>query len=166
MPTDAFDIDVVPDDGGYLTPDEEIAALEDLLDPTDADVVTGATGAEPYGRSWNLNGDVTQFVYGVESVKVWAETVLHIERYSFPIIHEDVGVEDLADIVGKADSPELRGLSERDVAEALLTHDRVTNVGDFLWRADDEVLYMSATLEIDGNEEVRLVDVPIGLEAD
>ena len=162
----ADDISVVPDDGIDITPDQEIAVL-DALDLASAAPIEPES--EPFGRSWNFNanvsGDATQFVYGVDSVRVWAETVVQIARFSSAIVDEHIGLDGLDEMVGQIDSPEIRGVSETDIEEALLVHDRITGVGDFVWEAADEALLMSATIEIDGDEEVRLTAVPVGMEA-
>jgi len=163
--TNSFDIAVVPDDGISLTPDDELAALADIQ-TVDADAVFD--DAEPLGRSWNFNanllGTATQWVHGTESVYVWASIVLQIERYAFPILDEDVGMEDNAGIIGQVDAPGRHSQAEYDITEALMVHDRITGVGDFVWETRDEVLLMSATLEIDGDEEIQLTDIPVGME--
>lgn len=165
MAADPFDIEVVPDDGVSLTPDDELAAL-DNIQTVDADAAPD--DAEPFGRSWNFNanllGTSTQWVHGAESVYVWANIVLQIERYAFPLLDEDVGVEDNARIIGQPDAPGRHSQSEHDITEALMVHDRITGVGDFVWEMQGEALLMSATLEIDGDEEIQLTDIPIGME--
>lgn len=172
--TDFDSIELIPaEDEDVLTPDEELAAL---IDPDDIPFVEvdSSDDTAPIGRTWLYNfeddgfGTTAQPVSDITPIVMVAQVALRTKRLQHEIFPDDFGMEDPDVMIGRMDDPELRAFYMHDVEDTLLAaHDRITGVGDFLWLRDedDEIAYMDATLEIDGDINVRLEGVPLGTQA-
>jgi hypothetical protein len=156
------DFELIPADTEDLSVDDELAGL---VDPDDLDLAfVEDDEAKPFGKSvWlDVDNDPSRppvVVYDVDSFIVWATIALKTEMGRWPIFPDDFGMEDPARLIGHADDVELRAEYMRDVRDTLMQHDRVTNVGGFVWHLlddSDEVGGYDVTVELDGDKEVVL----------
>lgn len=171
--TDFGAFELIPAGADELTPDEELAGLVDPDAIPFAEVDT-ADETSPIGKTWlfdfdnNTFGTTAQPVDGITSVIMVAQVALRTQRLQHEILPDDFGMDDPDALIGKMDDPELRAYFMRDVEDTLIAaHDRITGVGDFLFLRDpdDEISYMDATVEIDGEINVRLEGIPLGAGA-
>jgi uncharacterized protein DUF2634 len=131
---------VPADDDDEVTPDDDIeaaaasalAAAEGLDDAAD-------DAPEPYGMTWQFDprtgrfvrhGGAPAVVTGRDSLIVWAMTALHTRAYAHPAVDGGFGVEGLNESVGKVATAEHEADLEEAIHEALMQHDRVSDVTD------------------------------------
>lgn len=154
--------ELIPAEPAAATPDEELAELDIEVDDS--------ADPAPIGYSWQLDFDTGQFartpliVRGEDAVVMVAQVALRTRRGMHPIFDDDFGMEDPDSMLGFVDEAERRATYVRDTTETLLAcHERITDVSDFtfLRDADDEIAYVDLTIEIDGDDEIRLEGVPL-----
>jgi hypothetical protein len=162
------DFELLPAGEEDFTPDEELASLTDpdsLPESIDTDTET-----LPLGRSWLWDFDARRMgarpqpVHGVMAVVMVAQVALRVRRGYHYWIPGDLGMDDPDVLIGQVEDSELIATYQQDMREALLScHDRITDVTDFVFTHDDdeEVAYVDLTIEIDGDEDVRLEGVPL-----
>jgi hypothetical protein len=163
MATDAdfTDFELIPAGADALLDEEDIPATTALEDP-------------PIGRSWLIDFDETSPTYGQftgdpahgnDAVVMVAQVAMRSRRGWHPVFDDEFGLDDPEIMLGEPiDDTEKRAFHARDISETLLAcHDRITSVGDFLFLtdADDEIVYVDLTIEIDGDDEVRLEGLPL-----
>jgi hypothetical protein len=161
------EFELIPAEADDFTPDEELA---DLVAPDDVEDVESGEEAIPLGRTWQMNYDTGTMgarplpIGGYQSVVMIAQLALRTKRGLHEIFDDDFGLDRPDVQLGQVDTAEYRALMQRDVVETLLTcHERITRVGDFLftYNPDDEVMYVDLSIEIDGEEDIRLEGVPL-----
>lgn len=96
--------------------------------------------AVPLGRTWRFDWAQGRFISrgaspaeteGKGAVEEWCQMALHSARGAHAVFPEDFGVEDPeADVGGLPSSSSLVSLEDR-LREALLRHDRITDVEEF-----------------------------------
>jgi len=148
------DFDLLPPDPALVNPD---LALDAALAPVD-DMQPDAP--IPFGKSWQFDFITGQFVrrgslpaetYELDTLVVWVEKTLRTAAYTYPIYTDSYGIDTSEPIIGETWSDEMLGPLQDVVTEALLTHDRITDVTDFSAYQDpfDEILYASFTVVTD-----------------
>lgn len=160
-------LELLPADTDVFSLDEELAELADPEDVPDFDVEEETL---PVGRTWFIDletgtgGPSPAVLRGNDAVVMLAQIALRTRRGEHVIFDDEFGMDDPEGMLGFADEAERRALYERDVSETLLAcHDRITNVSDFLFirDPDEEEIYVDLSIEIDGDEEVRLEGVQV-----
>lgn len=158
--------------GEDTDPDEELAAFAEL---DDVSPVEEEDEAQPFGRSWLFDFDTgrmassPQPVQGLDALVMWCQLALRTMRMAHPIFGDEYGMTEPDRLLGWIDDAERRALYVADARATLLGHDRVTDVRDFQFSisSDERVMYMSCTVEVDGDAEeleahtIRLEEVPL-----
>lgn len=148
--------ELLPADGPDILPDDELAAA---LEARDAAQVAGTP--LPFGRGWAFDfqrGDLMMHgasparVSGIDQLKVWAEKALRTSRFAHPIYGDSFGIDDV-DLIGRPLSSDLVGAYELAVTQALTAHDRISDVKDFSYTANGEVLEVNFTIVVDEGDE-------------
>lgn len=162
--------ELLPEEEAEITPDEE---LELLLAPTD--VASEGEDIEeppmPLGRGWPFDFQTGQFgragfapaaTSGVDHLRTWIEKTLRTARFAHPIYTDDYGTEWPEPLIGAPFTPALAGKVSNAVEDALLQHDRITQVKDFFFEGgpESDLLAISFTVVLD-DEELSLENVPI-----
>lgn len=153
--------ELLPADGPDILPDDELAAALDVRTAAEDSGVP-----LPFGRGWAFDFAAGDFVAhgasparvgGIDQLKVWAEKALRTSRYAHPIYGDSFGVDDI-DLIGRPLDQDLVGQYERAVIEALLVHDRISEVKDFAYTgsSDSEVLEVSFTIVVDEGDEIAV----------
>lgn len=177
----------LPEDD-FIAPDAdvELDALEDegaggavLLSPDDeADLVIAESPPAPLGRSWAFDFDKGTFLRnggrgpletrGLATLRSWIEKCLYTDRGAHPVSPPEYGVDGLTDIIGDPmNEGVVAGLEER-IRDALLFHERITDVRDFahylgsVEGGDEEIVYISFTVLTDAGEEIAVYDFSLG----
>jgi hypothetical protein len=150
------DFDLLPADT-ILSPDD---ALQKALGLTIDDDVVEEEPIVSFGRGWSFDFIEKQFVQrgrtpaeatGLAQLAVWVEKCLRTPRNAFSIYSPEFGVDHLHEFVGHPITPEMVGKMARDIEDALLVHDRISNVKDFEFEVaeEGEVLLVSFTVVTD-----------------
>lgn len=152
------------------TPDQRLEAALSGLTPT-ADPDTQI----PFGRGWDYDFVNNTFlqrnhtpaeVSGTAQLRVWIEKTLRTARFAHPIYDEQYGVDGLWEAFGHNFNPGLIGRLEQHTREALLVHDRITQVTDFTFdgSANSSALYMSFRVLVDDDtsSDLSFSGVPLG----
>lgn len=145
-----------------VTPDDNLrlAALEATT--TGLDPVPDTLGAV-VGRGWAFDFATGQFarqgaspavVSGENQLKSWIEKTLYTSRFAHPIYTSEYGTEGLVDIIGKLHEPGSEHTIEIAVRDALIVHDRITNVTDFSFAPVGESLEIGFTVVLDDGTTV------------
>ena len=113
------------DDLEEFAPDEDLEESADILP------------AQPYGFTWRFDlaaGDImlddggnALTVEGIGTVMEWINHTLGITRFETSIYGTDIGT-DLNSLIGSKEDEYILARSKREITEALLKHDRITEV--------------------------------------
>ncbi len=149
-----------------LTGADELAAAAAVInDPLTEDDIEPTP---PFGRTWLFDFEVGQFVVqggepvrlegGLESLRMWMLMALTTRRFATMIHSDEFGIEYEEELVGRTVDALTRTVYIQAVREALLIHDRITEVDDFEFEIEDdgETLSASFTVTTDASEFVRL----------
>lgn len=165
---------VLPTDFPSISAEENLRlAAEEALTALDAAPITGESAIEPpvsFGRGWAFDFGTGQFVRFGQSparideetqLQVWIEKTLYTARYAHPIYSFEYGMEPpLADFVGQANTPGFTSSIATAIKNALIVHDRITDVTDFQFSTEDEYLEVSFTVNLDNGDTLT---VPLSL---
>lgn len=169
------DLDLLPPDADDFTFNDEadeVEGFDQLADLEDGDEVL------PVGRSWawivdDQTGNLTMGrrpteVEGNMAVIQVAQIALRTRRGASPLFPEYFGMDNPDRLFGHIpDDAERRAVYIRDAKECLMTcHERITDVDDFIFLEDPtdaQRLYVDIEIEIDGEEQVTLETVPVGV---
>ncbi|MET0604182.1 MAG: DUF2634 domain-containing protein [Baekduia sp.] len=150
---------LVPADD-VLTADQQLgAALSGLVPTANPDV------PRPLGRGWAMDSETGELVMrgnapaevsGVDQLMVWMEKTLRTARLAHPIYSDSYGADNPFGEVGFQFTPGLAGILIKRITDALLVHDRITAVKDFIFNGapDDEVLLVNFTVVLDEETEI------------
>lgn len=153
-----------------LSGEEELAAAESVFDEPEVE----AEERIPFGRSWLFDFEKQEFVLqgtdpapasGMDSLKMWILNTLYTSRFSSPIHSDDYGIEVPDDILGSPVDAMVTGIIERSITEALMVHDRITEVERFTFATDEEdgtILYVDFVVTTDDGSETLISNVPVG----
>lgn len=160
--------DFIPQDSSGFTEDD---ALDEILFPgAIPEVVLEEDDIAPIGRTVLMDFDVgragtrPQWVTDSLAVIQVAQVALRTRQGEHAMFSDGFGTPDPDDGIGYVDSAQSRAVATQNMKDTLLNcHERITNVGDFLFQADEsgEILYVDLTIEIDSDAEVRLTGVPL-----
>jgi len=136
--------------------------LPDTLDLGDAPPESEPT---PFGKSWAWDfargrfkryGSSPAPVWDINNLKVWIQLVLNIGRFAHPIYEDDIGVDQDHMMIGQlAQDPAAQALYMTTVADALMVHDRITDVTNFDFTDDpddDEAVDVYFEVTVDDGE--------------
>jgi hypothetical protein len=163
--------ELLPVDQDLITADEELAAISEELGD-DFDTYTEAA-PRAFGSTWAFDirrrrftryGGAPVRVSGIDSLRVWIEFTLQLARLAHPIFTEDYGVDDPWTLIGQPLTAELVADYEDYVTDALMQHDRIESVDDFIFTPDDDQLLISFTVTTNGPdaETLRVSNLPVG----
>ncbi len=166
MPESPFPtFELIPAEDDEFTPDDELA---EFLDPDDIPEREEEQVTLPIGRNLVFDPNTGQltdtWVTGDLSVVQIAQIALRVKRGIHGMFDNDFGMTDPDALIGYTDDIERRAAYQRDVSETLLSsHERITAVGDFLFLTDplSEIAEVDLSIEIDGDNEIRLEGVPL-----
>ena len=141
--------------GESLIPGDDVdqrvdAAVASALatEPDEAEVET-----LPFGSSWQFDFETGLFVregsgaqraYGEAAIAMWCMMALSSTRFAHDVFSEAFGTESTDDLLGQAMTGEIASEYEARMRDALLVHDRIVAVEDFMVEFDPA----SDTLEI------------------
>jgi hypothetical protein len=153
-----------------LTADSELTAVDAALEPAGDPVADDSPRV--YGRGWAFDFVSGQFtrggnspleVTGLAQLRMWIEKTLRTARMAHPIYSDDYGIDQPYSVIGQPFTPGAAGRYARAISDALLVHDRITQIKDmtFTGGPNDVVLAVSFTVVTD-EEEATFEDIPIG----
>lgn len=159
----ATDYELVPDSDLELSSDDE---LDSALggEEVEESLETEATPL-PYGRTWVFDFNTNRFVrygsapaeaWGKDALRMWCMTALHTMRGAHPILDDEFGIEDPYSLIGHPDSAENQSIWESDVRDALLQHDRILDVTDFVFEHNELADYLDVSFVIVTDDEDRV----------
>jgi hypothetical protein len=136
----------------FLPKDDTLSADEELeaaFWDDDPDVVfeTELPTRKAFGRTWQFDFGTRRMVRqgsrpaqidGLNNLRQWIETVLYVAADAHPIFPDDYGMSDPDIMIGKEYSPALQQDFQDQVVDALLYHDKIKAVDNFVFEYDDE----------------------------
>lgn len=148
---DAFDLgfELLPVDDEVIDADTDLdaaerSALEAALERLDA---PDELPPVPFGRTWsfdfvrgrfNRRGSAPAEVRGLGAVEQWCLMAAHTARYAHGVFSDEFGMERPDSVIGQVDvRDEAEDYGER-LREALLVHDRITDVDRYSATYDPE----------------------------
>jgi phage baseplate assembly protein W len=148
----------------------ELLPADDGVELLDANAVEedDADAPLPFGRGWDFDFEIGRFVRvgaapkpvrGVVQLQLWIEKVLRTARFAHPIYSDSFGVQ-MPDLYGQPFDPGIAAQLASAYTEALLVHDRIADVTDFTFAAEDEALYVSFRVVTDEDEDLEF-EVPV-----
>lgn len=167
------------DEPQFLPPDDEItladelAGVEALLTPSDLEIGAPPDAPAPLGRGWAFDFTTNQFrrggsrpagVSGYDELTVWIEKCLRTARGAHPIYSADFGVDQPFSMIGQPFNAAAAGRYGQSVKQALLAHDRITDVTDFTFTGDESsgVLAVSFRVVTDEDDVLSIDNLPLG----
>lgn len=156
------------------------------LAPVDPDAALAAATAEidaafaqreqvepsPLGRGWAFDFSTGQFIrhgaapaqtFGTETLWNWIQAALSVYRYGALVHPDEFGLDDVAFIGAPLDATIVADL-EAAIRAALLVHDRIEHVDDFVFSQDDpldDVVYVSFTVTTDEDDKITAERLPL-----
>ncbi len=157
-------------------PEAETAALDAaeasaLPEPDEA--LLPEDPVEPLGRTWLFNFETGRFVRsgqapagvsGVGALKVWILMAIHTARGAHAVFTDAFGIEDPNLMIGAVDGASLVDEYGAQIREALLVHDRISDVEEYVaeYYPDQGVMYIeNLTILTDEEETLRFEGVPV-----
>lgn len=166
MPED-FDtnFELVPPSTLEITPEEQLAASELLLDE---DIEVAEDEPEPFGRSiafdhenrrTTLYGGSPVWTDGLDTLQVWIKNMMWTERMAHTIFSDDFGMDDPYSLIARTARADLWQAYQSDLTEALLVHDRIAEIREIdmdVWAEDPEVTVVKIRILTDQYEELTV----------
>lgn len=168
---DDLEFSVLPSEEPVITPEENLRLAVEEATSAVLQVNPTVSGTDPttIGRGWAFDFAKGQFVrHGaapaevreVDSLKVWIEKTLYTARYAHPIYSGLYGTEGLFDLISGPDNPGLYRMLQGTIRDALLVHDRISDVVDFRFGRADEYVEVYFRVVLDNGSQI---DVPLTL---
>lgn len=159
-------IELLPDDGIDLDPATSDFYDEFDIDPDDQ-LDTQIFDPYPYGKSWAWDFSARRFVkFGpnpaqtndLDTLKSWIQKTMITGKGAHVIYTDDYGVENPDSLIGFASDPVAQNQWAINIKEALMRHDRITDVTDFKFHTEDggESLFVDFSVTTDDNTTVDL----------
>lgn len=170
---DDLGFDLVPPDDDLISPEDQMnaAATAALEDPT-APVAVATEPPEPLGISWLFDFDAGHFirqgaaparVTGTDALEMWCLTALSSARFAHAVFSDEFGMENPAADLGAAVAAEVAVDFAARIRDALLVHDRISDVADITTNFDPTtgIVFTSFTVVTDEEESVPIDDLQI-----
>lgn len=180
MPEDDIQFpQLLPPLGPELLADQALDAVTDQI-PDQPDLTANLQVDEPevYGMTWKWDFGFNLFqtsngspasVRDLDNLRIWVEATLNIERGTHPIYDDQVGMEPGSGLVGEnVDDPAAQTRYMEAVHDALMVHDRITDVTDFDFYLDandpdSENEYVDFAIYTDDNDVIPVtLTIPAG----
>jgi hypothetical protein len=168
---DQFDsgFELLPADD-EVTVDERLEAALAGVTPDEADDVDTA-----FGRGWAFDYASGEFVphglaparvTGLTQLQAWIEKAVRTARGAHPIYSDDFGVDDAA-LYAPYGYTFSAGIAQRwadGLRDALVVHDRISDVTDFQFTGDpaDTTMFVTFTVTTDEGEDLTVTQIPLG----
>ena len=161
--------ELLPEDEPEISRDEELELLlADAGAGTPEDVEPTPT---PIGRGWAFDFETNQMirhgyapanVRNLEHLRVWIEKTLRTARFAHEIYSDDYGAQWPDPLIGVPFTATMTGYVESAVEDALVEHDRISQVKDFVFVGgpESDLLEISFTVVLD-DEELSIENLPI-----
>ena len=149
----------------------EASALEDPEAEEDDE------GVLPFGMSWEFDFTAGRFkqgstgplrAYGEDALIQWCLMAMNSTRFAHDVFSEAFGVENMDDLIGSVMTSDIAEEFEARVRDALLVHDRITEVEDFAVTFDpaSDTLYVDTfSVVTDEDEQVAVPEAIVNLGA-
>ncbi len=166
------DFELLPVEDFEVLPEDQLADVEATFD-VDDEIEVVDDPVEPYGRSWLYDHINREFVfYGkspattneLDTLEQWIKHMLWTMRMAHAIFSDDFGMDDPYRLIGKSARTDLWQAYETDLTEALLVHDRITEVVSVDLSVDPEdaeMVLVSVVIYTDNEDTVTVEDLPI-----
>ncbi|MDE2103144.1 MAG: DUF2634 domain-containing protein [Patescibacteria group bacterium] len=159
---------------GVPTPEAELAeALQEAV-PVAPETTTLASAA--LGSSWAFDFEAGRFVesagrpqrvYSENALAMWCLMALHTARGACRVFADDFGMDEPDRLIGVPNPRSLLALWALDAEEALLVHDRITEVqglSEAVYEpATQSVLIPAFTVVLDNQQQVSVRDTRVSL---
>lgn len=164
-------IGVIPSENPVFTPEENLRlAAAEAVD--NALSVNPAVPGEQVvtGRGWAFDFAAGQFrrqgtspagVSGDDQVKAWIEKTIYTARFAHPVFSDQYGVDGITDFIGRND-PAAESLIASAIRDALLVHDQIEDVTDFVFQREGEALFVDFSVTLTNSSTIA---VPFALTA-
>lgn len=156
---------LLPPLGDELSADQALdAANQQAFESPESSDDVLSPEVQPYGLTWQWDFAKGRFVdYGgtpavvrdLDNLRIWAETVYNIQRHAHEIFDEDIGVEGSMMIGDLVDDVASQELYMQAMFDALMVHDRISNVTNFDFdvdTTDPESSYVYFEIHTDGGD--------------
>lgn len=158
---------LLPPLGDELLADDALEAVAAQVPEVPDLAALPADSPEPqaYGKAWAWDFSTNRFkraghtpvpVWDLDNLKVWIQTVLNVMVGAHPVFDETVGVDEpYLPVSGLASDPEVQHNYMLQTHQALLMHDRITDVTAFdFWidGNDTSVLYVDFEVHTDDGD--------------
>lgn len=170
---DDLGFELVPPDDDLIGPEDRMnaAAAAALADPG-APTAAPTEAPEPLGISWLFDFDAGRFVRqgtaparvtGNDTLKMWCLTALNSARFAHAVFSDEFGMENPVIDLGAAVAAEVAVDFAARIRDALLVHDRISDVADITTNFDPTmgVVFTSFTVVTDEEETVPIDDMQI-----
>lgn len=154
---------------------EQLAALQDALDPTQSpvDLIVAAAPPPPVGRSYAFDFQAGRFVraanghapagtVGEATLRTWVEKCLGTSRGALPTQPPGYGLLNVHDLVGGPVGAPPTDLEQR-IHDALTFHPRIASIADFGFAFDEDEEYLSVGFTIITDRDERVPVVALGV---
>jgi hypothetical protein len=154
-------VSVLPPNPTIVSPD---VALQVALTTTVS--IQPTPPPQPYGKGYSFDFIQNEFirhgqspaeVYDTDNLQVWIEKALRTAKGTYPIYSEDYGVDDPDILIGYVTDPALIGDYESQTETALLQHDRIVAVENFVYQPVDDQLYVQFQVTLDTDPSSTLI---------
>lgn len=133
---------LLPPLGDELMADDALAqASAQIPEIPDLTEVYEEPQPNAYGMTWLWDFNTNRFVtngsgparcWDTDSLRMWCQTAVAVNRGAHPIFSEDFGMDDAYAMIGTVkDDVSAQQQYMEDVAQALIQHDRITSVDEF-----------------------------------
>lgn len=155
------------------TPDDALAAAISQALPT----ITTLQGSTPIplGMTWQFDVQAGRFVTaggqpvavsGPDAVAMWCSMALKTARFAFRVFSNQFGIVAPESTIGVLVTGELLADYAEAAIDALMVHDRITDVQDFApeWEASSRAIVIPAfRVILDDQQPVTLLDTRVSL---
>lgn len=159
---------LIPPLGDELLADDALDAVAAALpDVPDLTVASEGDEQQPYGMAWQWDFANNRFfrqggtpvrVHDLNALRIWCETVTNIERGAHPIYDDDIGMDHAYGMIGTlVDDVSAQTSYMQEVFDALMVHDRISNVTNFDFQTDpleDEAVDVEYEVMTDDGDSV------------
>lgn len=170
---DDLGFELLPPSDDLLTPEDDLnAAAASALEDPNAPIPVAGNVPEPLGVSWLFDFEAGRFVRqggaparvtDVESLKQWCLAALNSARYAHAIFSDEFGMEHPVDDLGAAVATEVVTDFATRIRDALLVHDRISDVTDIISSFDplSGIVFVSFVVVTDEELTVAIDDLQI-----
>lgn len=166
LDTELGDYQLLPADDPAIDAAEELEGA--FVDPEGNPAIDAEFAPPPpmpLGRGWAFDiaaGRMIKYgqrpveTYGLDTLKQWIDICMNVDAGAHSIFPDDFGMDDPWEMIGQDYSPALEAEYQQKVQNALLIHDRIESVDNFIFQHDenDTIQYVEFVVKTDTGREI------------